>query len=346
MKRGLIHLVFWMLVFLFYQYFFTYSTNNGINGPLFSLLLLPLTILITYFYNYFLIPRYLLQKRYVKFGLYSLYTFLISVDFIGLTVAFYFLFWANLELGQMPFMSKQFVYIVVLVYLVVLSVCFVRILSENFIKEAKNKELRNKILEAELQLKNQELDYLKKQIHPHFLFNSLNTIYGLALQKEEVTPDVILKLSNLLDYILYQVNKPLVSLQNEVNHIEEYVALEELRFKDTLEVKLKKGKISEQVQIAPMLIIPFVENAFKHGTILNGKLKVEIDVGMREGNLYLTVENSWNGDVKTLENNGIGLANIRKRLDLLYAEKYQLKVTSLKESFRIELIVKSLEANG
>ncbi len=310
------------------------------------MMLLPLTMIITYFFIYYLIPKYLLQKRYVKFGLYSLYTFVISVDFIGLTVAFYYLLWANMKLGRMPFMSQQFVYIVILVYLIVLSVSFVKVLSENFMKDAKNKELENKILDAELQLKKQELDYLKKQIHPHFLFNSLNTIYGLALSKDEATPDVIMKLSNLLDYILYQVGKPLVSLQNEVNHIEEYIALESLRFKDTLEVELKKGEVFENVQIAPMLLIPFVENAFKHGKIVNQRLKVKIDVGMQKGGLYLTVENSWNRNEELLQSSGIGLTNIRKRLDLLYAENYKLDVISETKSFKIELIVDNLEVNG
>ena len=345
-KQIITHVIFWVLVFFFYRYFFAYSTNNGINGPTFSLMLLPLTIVVTYFFIYCLIPKYLLTKRYVKFGLYGFYSFIISVDFIGITVAIYFLLWADMKQGRMPFVSQQFVYIVVLVFLVVLSVSFVKILSENFKKEAKNNELKNKILEAELQLKNQELDYLKKQIHPHFLFNSLNTIYGLALQKDEATPDVILKLSNLLDYILYQVSKPLVSLEKEVNHIEEYIALEEVRFKDSLNVELKKGQIAKNTQVAPMLLIPFVENAFKHGNKVAGKLKVKIDVEMHNGNLYLQVENSWNKGKDSFQNQGIGLSNIRKRLDLLYPEKYSLTVIPNEESFKIELIVNNLQVNG
>ena len=345
-KKLLTHLVFWVLVFLFYQYFFAYSTNNGIDGPWFAMMLLPLSMLVTYFFIYFLIPEYLLQKRYFKFGLYSLYTFLISVDFIGLTVAFYYLLWVPLNPDGMPFMSRQFVYVIILMYLVVMSVSFVKILSENFTKEAKNRELKNKILEADLQLKKQELDYLKKQIHPHFLFNSLNTIYGLALIKDEATPDVIIKLSNLLDYILYQVGKPLVSLQNEVNHIEEYIALEGFRFKDTLDVELNRGEISENVQIAPMLLIPFVENAFKHGKIVGNRLKVKIDIGMQKGSLFLKVENSWNGDKEALQSSGIGLTNIRKRLDLLYPDTYELEVVPGIENFKIELIVNNLVVHG
>ena len=340
-KKVFTHVIFWVLVFFFYRYFFAYSTNNGIDGPTFSMMLLPLTMVVTYFFIYYLIPKYLLTKRYVKFGLYGFYSFIISVDFIGLAVAFYFLFWADMKQGRMPFMSQQFVYIVVLVFLVVLSVSFVKILSENFIKEAKNKELENKILEADLQLKKQELDYLKKQIHPHFLFNSLNTIYGLALSKDEATPDVIMKLSNLLDYILYQVGKPSVSLVNEVNHIEEYIALESLRFRDTLDVDMKKGNLPEHVQIAPMLLIPFVENAFKHGKIVDGKLKVSIEVGLKDGNLRLFVANSWKGDANENEKVGIGLANIQKRLDLLYNDSYLLEVKPDSDIFKVELIVQN-----
>ncbi len=110
----------------------------------------------------------------------------------------------------MPPMSKNFLFILILVYLIVGVVSFVSILNHSFETASKNRELQNKILNAQLQFKEQELLYLKRQIHPHFLFNTLNTIYGLALKQSKHTPDIIMKLSNLLDYILYQVNKPKV----------------------------------------------------------------------------------------------------------------------------------------
>ncbi|MBP2834332.1 histidine kinase, partial [Aquimarina sp. U1-2] len=107
------------------------------------------------------------------------------------------------------------------------------------------KKLETKILETQLKLKDQELNYLKMQIHPHFLFNTLNTMYGFALKKADETPEMILKLSNLLDYLLYQVDKPFVALIDEINHIDDYIELEKMRFNDTLQVNFNTENILE-----------------------------------------------------------------------------------------------------
>jgi two-component system LytT family sensor kinase len=116
--------------------------------------------------------------------------------------------------------------------------------------------------------------YLKKQIHPHFLFNTINTIYGFALKKSSRTPDIILKLSNLLDYILYRVDQPRVPLREEVLHIREYIELKQIRFRDTLKVALDQSEIDETIQVAPMLLIPLVENAVKHGGFYDGQMSI------------------------------------------------------------------------
>lgn len=190
----------------------------------------------------------------------------------------------------MPFMSKQFVFVLMLVYLVVGLFSFISLLKYNFETISRNKELQNKILETRLQIKNQELQYLKKQIHPHFLFNTLNTIYGFALKQSKDTPNIILKLSNLLDYILYQVNKPKVSLSEEILHIQEYIELEKIRFQDTLRVTFKSNIISEEAQVSPMLLIPFVENAFKHGTIVDGFLTIEVEINLEGDKLNFSIK--------------------------------------------------------
>lgn len=224
----------------------------------------------------------------------------------------------------MPPMSKNFFFILILVYLVVGVVNFVSLLNNNFKTISRNKELQNKILNTQLQLKEQELHYLKHQIHPHFLFNTLNTIYGFALKLSLQTPEIILKLSNLLDYILYQVNKPKVSLKEEVLHIKEYVELEKMRFQDTLKVAFNSSVINESIEIAPMLLIPFVENAFKHGSILNGFLSVEINVKVVDNQLDFSVSNTIVKQHQQKNENGIGLENIRKRLELNYSNNYKL----------------------
>jgi hypothetical protein len=336
------HLLFWFFVWLFFRYFFEYSSNENVYGALFSTLLLPVTIIITYFVSYFLIPKYLLQKKYFKFWLYSLYTLIVSADIIVIIIALYFLYFSNNSLLRMPFMSKQFVFVLVMVYLVVGLVSFMNLLNQNFKTISKNKELQNKILETQLQIKNQELQYLKKQIHPHFLFNTLNTIYGFALKQSKNTPEIILKLSNLLDYILYQVNKPKVSLVEEVLHIKEYIELEKIRFQDTLKVNFVSNAISNKVEVAPMLLIPFVENAFKHGIIINGFLTVEGKVEFNKNVLNFTIKNTISKVYEDLNENGIGLENIKKRLDLLYKNNYKLQVTKENGWFEVNLRIFNL----
>ncbi len=341
-KSIILQILFWLFVWLFFRFFFEYSTNNGVYGFWFSSLLMPITIGVTYFIISFLIPKYLLQKKYYYFGLYSLYIFIISADLIGVVVICYFLFLSGLKVSAMPFMSRQFVFVLVLVYLVVGLVSFVKLLNHNFKTASKNKELQNKILETQLQIKNQELQYLKKQIHPHFLFNTLNTIYGFALKQSKDTPDIILKLSNLLDYILYQVNKPKVSLKGEILHIKEYIELEKIRFQDTLKVYFNSDSVSENIQVAPMLLIPFVENAFKHGNLLNGFLTVQVDICLIDGQLEFLVKNTVLNSEEGEKEQGIGLNNIQKRLDLLYKNNYSLSVETIENCFVVNLKIFNL----
>ncbi len=238
-------------------------------------------------------------------------------------------------------MSKNFFSVLILVYLVVGLVSFVSLLNHHFGTDKKNKELQNKILETQLKIKEQELHYLKMQIHPHFLFNTLNTIYGLALKQSKETPEIILKLSNLLDYILYQINKPRVSLKEEILHITEYIELEKIRFQDTLKIKLETNEIYDELEIAPMLMIPFVENAFKHGSIVEGFLEIEIMVTVEREQLNFKIKNRSIDDNKN-EHHGIGLENIRKRLELNYENKHELLIDNNDNWYTVSLTIYNL----
>ncbi len=245
------------------------------------------------------------------------------------------------DASNIPPMSKNFFSVLILVYLVVGLVSFVSILNHHFGTDKKNKELQNKILETQLKIMEQELHYLKMQIHPHFLFNTLNTIYGLALKQSKETPEIILKLSNLLDYILYQVNKPRVSLKEEILHIKEYIELEKIRFQDNLKVKLETNEIYDELEIAPMLMIPFVENAFKHGSIVEGFLEIEIMVTVERDQLNFKIKNRSIGDNKN-EHQGIGLENIRKRLELNYENKHELQIDNDDNWYTVSLTIYNL----
>ena len=325
LPRILLHILFWIGVWFFFYYFFNYNSSNTAYVLWFSSLLLPLTMTITYFLVYFLIPRYLFPKQYGRFILFSFYTLLASSYFIVLIIYGCMIIFKNFDPTTIPPMVKNFFFILILVYLVAGIVSFVTILNRSFKTEKENRDLQNKMLSAQLQLKEQELHYLKKQIHPHFLFNTLNTIYGLAIQQSGHTPEVILKLSNLLDYILYQVDKPRVSLKEEVLHIKEYVELEKIRFKDTLKLEFTSSEIDERIQIAPMLLIPIVENAFKHGDLVNDYLSIEIKMQVEGTELDFRIRNSILHTDKGDTDKGLGLDNFRKRLDLNYRGNYKLE---------------------
>ncbi|MEN8118437.1 MAG: histidine kinase [Bacteroidota bacterium] len=338
------HLLFWIAVWFFFFYFFSYNSDNKAYAVWFSSGLLPLTITVTYFVNYKLIPEYLLTKKYLKFTLYSFYTLIFSSYIIALLIYTCLIFILHFNTNAMPPMGKNFFFILLLILLVVGIISFVSILNQSFKTASRNKELQNKILETQLQLKDQELHYLKRQIHPHFLFNTLNTIYGLALKQSQQTPELILRLSNLLDYILYQVNKPMVSLKEEVMHIQEYIELEKIRFQDTLKVEFDSTEIDEEIQVAPMLLIPFVENAFKHGSLINGFLKIEIEVKVAGSRLHFLIGNSFIQQNDEAKNGGIGMENIVKRLNLNYTNNYKLSNQIKDNWYFAELIIDDLRA--
>ncbi len=324
-SKILLHVLLWIAAWFFFYYFFSYNSSDNKYVIWFSSLLLPITMAITYFSICYLIPKLLFPKEYGRLALYSFFTLVASSYFIVLIIYGCMIIYKRFDVANIPPMVKNFFFILILVYLVVGLVSFITILNRSFKTEKANKDLQNKMLSAQLQFKEQELNHLKKQIHPHFLFNTLNTIYGLAIKQSKHTPEIILKLSNLLDYILYQVEKPRVSLREEVLHIKEYIELEKIRFQDTLKVEFPSIEIQEEFQIAPMLLIPLVENAFKHGALAQGFLRIRIDIRIENLMLDFTIKNS----VISIENegneNGIGLENLKKRLDLKYNDNYRLE---------------------
>ncbi|WP_457617153.1 sensor histidine kinase [Lutibacter sp.] len=337
----ILHLVFWGVVYFFYTYFLGYGSNNTDYVNKFSAFLMPVTIGISYFFLYFLIPNYLLKQKHALFLLYSVYTFIISVFLIILSILYGLVFLIELNPDNTSPLTKTLPLIILGVYFVVLIVVSLGLIKHNYNSIVNNENLKNKILATQLRIKDQELRFLKMQIHPHFLFNSLNTIYGFALEKKEEAPEMILKLSNLLDYILYQIEKPQVLLMDEVNHLLDYISLEKMRFHDTLEVKTTIDISSNTIKIAPMLLIPFVENAFKHGDIIHGSLNVAVNIKTEGDMLFFSIENT---SIKEDKNsNGIGLENIEKRLEMLFPNAYSLETTQTANYFRVKLTIRSLK---
>ncbi|MCG1035980.1 sensor histidine kinase [Polaribacter sargassicola] len=333
--KTVLHTFFWVAVYFFYTYFLGYGSNNIKYVNEFSAFLMPTTIIVSYFFLYYLIPNYLQNKKYFLFVLYSIYTFIIATCFLILSILYGFILLENTGNQSVIPLTKSLPFIILGVYMVVLFIIVIGLIGYNYLAQVKTEDLKNKFLETQLQLKEQELKFLKMQIHPHFLFNSLNTIYGFAIAKADEAPEMILKLSNLLDYILYQVEKPKVFLTEEINHLEDYISLEKMRFHDTLKVNFKKENIGNTFQIPPMLLIPFVENSFKHGVLINGVLTVDIQLKIDENFLFFEVENS--SIIKDEATTGIGLENIKKRLEMLYPKKHQLAIIDKNDTFKVSL---------
>jgi LytS/YehU family sensor histidine kinase len=296
---------------------------------------MPTTIATTYVLSYKLIPDYLITKKYWRFALYSVYTLIISVYLLMLSIFFSLIYISDFEYDQMNPATKNIIFICTAVYLVVVIVSAFKLLKLNLEQASKTKVLETKILDAQLKLKEQELNYLKMQIHPHFLFNTLNTMYGFALKKADQTPDMILKLSNLLDYLLYQSEKPFVLLSEEIAHIKDYIELEKMRFNDTLNIQIHVSSSSDAITIAPMLLIPFIENSFKHGSIKNGVLTIDIELEANLEIINFRIKNSNSEGAATPH--GIGLENIKKRLEILYQNTHQLSIEDNTNAFTVEL---------
>lgn len=336
----LIHGLFWIIVLLFFSLFFGLKGIPFLKVVSYSACLLPVTMATTYTFTHHLIPRYLIKKHYLKFILYSFSAFIISSTFIMLSAFYGLVLLVGLTWQENLPISKSLIYIITCIYLVVAVASAFHLLKYNYSTSAKNEELRSRILEAQLKLKEQELQYLKMQIHPHFLFNTLNTLYGFSLNKESSTSEMILQLSDLLDYILYQTRKPLVSLQDEIKHIKNYIELEKKRFRERLEIEFCVENLDESVKIAPMLLLPFVENSFKHGNSEKQILKIKINIEMKAKRMHFKIWNSKDKPQKDVRiKEGIGLNNIKKRLQILYADYHSLKISEAEDSFEVLLII-------
>lgn len=184
-----------------------------------------------------------------------------------------------------------------------------------------------------------QLKLLKAQLHPHFLFNTLNNMYGFALHNSPKTPQMILKLSSLLRYMLYECKGEHVLLEKEVEVMKNYIDLEKERYGDNIDISVNVAGEIEGKYLSPLLILPFLENAFKHGTSEQfGRPWMSVDISVKDNTLKCKLVNSKNEMVPYSEN-GVGVTNVRKRLDLLYAGKYDLKLTDEGDFFVVALVL-------
>lgn len=344
------HILFWLMVLLFYTLFYGHQRGEYYKTFFYVCLLLPVTISITYLINYLLVPKYLLQKRYEYFFLFFAYTFLFSVWLESIIFLLAFISIAQHKVSNLNPATFDIFFLIVSMYLVVFLALAIKLFKQWYAIGQANQLLAHARLEAELRLKEAELNLLKAQIQPHFLFNTLNNLYGLTLEKSDAAPEVVLKIASILDYLLYQCNSPKVALEQEIKHIYNFIALEKLRYNEQqLHMRFTvKGKIKGKL-IAPMLILPFVENSFKHGVSRQiSNSTIQIDLVMEGNRMQLRVENT-KGDfpAKGLQSNkeGIGLQNVRKRLELLYKDTYQLLIEEKERQYIVRLDLHLEEKN-
>lgn len=295
----------------------------------------------TYFVIYFLVPRFLLKKQYLIFAF-----FVISLGMLG---GFLMVTLDNNIINPIMFANngaykwelKIGYKILDLIYIASLPT-ILKLLQWQRQQEKQTQDLAEGKLRAELQL-------LKNQLHPHFLFNTLNNLYGMVLTQDKKSPEVVLRLSEIMSYMLYECDKPLIKLEKELDHLNNYIELEKIRHGKRVDLTFEKSGGIEGKSIPPLLLIPFVENAFKHGVENSEKQSwIRINIWVEENKLEFMVENSipeCNGtpDLEVKMHSGIGLENVRRRLTLLYPEQHQLIIQN-GETYFVKLVLSVGEA--
>lgn len=205
-----------------------------------------------------------------------------------------------------------------------------------------------RLQEMETEKTETELKALRSQINPHFLFNSLNSIYSLARKHSEMVPEKVVQLSDLMRHVIYESDADSISLEKEIEMIRNYIELQNLRTLDAEKIELEVLGDLKEKKIAPLLFLPFVENSFKHGLKGGGdKVFVRINIQVQQDSLLFEIENSKgkNIDIQDGKYKGIGIENVRKRLDLIYPEKYSLDIADIENTFKVTLNLKLTE-NG
>ncbi|MDX5423281.1 MAG: histidine kinase [Hymenobacteraceae bacterium] len=338
-SRFLQHAFFWGCYVLFFGLLYGSYIDDYYNAFMVELVELPFKMGLVYFNMYYLMPRYLLQKRYLEFFVYLLLlmgTIAALMQYVLLPFLVHPLFCPT-TCTEDNLTLYRFIKNIVNINYVVAITAAIALLKNWYGHQQAAQHLTQGKLEAELK-------FLKAQIHPHFLFNTLNSLYSLTLKKSDNAPEVVLKLSGLMDYMLYDANAAKVPLEKELDYIKNYIDLERIRYGKRVDVKFTESGSIAGKRIAPMMLLPFVENAFKHGVSTETENAwIRIDVKVQEDQLVLLVENCKCGEKASGNNrdmaSGIGLKNLQRRLELLYEGRYTLETEDEPDSYaaRLEL---------
>jgi len=329
--RWVIHIFFWLFVLVLYVIFFGRKNNNYLQTFFFVGLLMPVTISTTYFLNYYLVPNYLMKERYGYFVTYFIYTLIGSLFLEMMISALTFIVMAEMNIHDMSPASIDLFFLLASLLMVVFFAMGIKMLLHwRQSKEDYQKLMRDKV--------ETELKFLKVQLNPHFLFNTLNNLYYLTTEKSDKAPQAILQLSEILDYVMHSSKSVFVPLENELKQVENFIALELLRYADRVEVSTKFIGDLSKYEIGPMILITLIENAFKHGVMpIAGKAWINFTVAEREKGLFISITNSANN---AKPGSGIGLENLKSQLDHLYKDDYSMEVVDTKlNEFSVTLIL-------
>jgi two-component system LytT family sensor kinase len=323
------HLLFWLVWYFFY--ILTYSTGVAERIQFFhNLYLLPVRMAGTYVLIYWIIPEFLFKKKYLSFVILAIIHALLFGFFISLVL--------YLITGYKDVASLFFFRPIVLNYQIPATAAAIYLFKRMYLIQQHSLNLEKEKLEAELK-------FLKSQIHPHFLFNTLNNLYALTLKKSDKAPEMVIQLSNLLEYTLYSGKETEVGLNEELKQIRGYIDLEKLRFGNRLNINTEIDGSIDGLMIAPLLLLPFVENSFKHGASTDLKSPfIEIKVDVKDNLLRFSISNSKGSESQKNEGykEGIGLKNVKRRLELLYPRKHTLEIIRKQDIFNVNL---TLELN-
>lgn len=330
--RVLRHVLFWVVDLTIWAIFWTLSHHNIWRNLFHMLIWLPVFVLYGYPFAYWIVPKVLLKGKYLSF-----LAIILLWGVAGWFINIYYRMFVFIPIQE----AMHFENVSVRAgwpgsYLCMTTatgtVVVIAIFKQWIIKQREWMISQKEKITAEIQL-------LKAQVHPHFLFNTLNNIYSFSLERSPKTPGLILKLSSLLSYMLYDCKADEVLLEKETGIMKDYIDLEKERYGNKIEISWSvEGDIKDKY-IAPLLMLPFLENAFKHGTSEQlEKPWLNVDISVRQNILKCKIANSKNEFVP-LSQNGIGVNNAKKRLDFLYPDKHELKMSDEGNFFVVSLLI-------
>ena len=328
------HLIFWISYFTFnvirwgsyYEdYWYSFKSN---------LVTFTLSMILVYVNIYYLFPKFILKKKYLGYLLN--FAIVLGIFYVVRTELIYHFInkdvWPESDTPQKAYSFNHIVVVFLTGIYDVGLVTTIKLTADWVFEKKRTEQLQKAQLRS-------ELSFLKTQIQPHFFFNTLNNLYALAMEKSDSTPEAILKLSEIMQYVLYDAKDPSIGLTKEINYIHSYLELEKLRYGNLIVSNLNIEGNIDNIILPPLLFLPFIENCFKHGAENNDKMFVEIDFRKKENHLIFEVENNFNANNKVETVHGIGIENVKRRLELLYNNKFNLNTSIFDNKYRVELTI-------